>query len=355
MEEQNNSWDCEQEGCTYNTDGKCLEGLDVRECPHSTDEPAFKPEAPTSVEEVVVETEDATIAPEDDFHEAIYSGDTLVSAEANLIAASSLSRLIILCGLPDVGKTTMLASLFDLFQNNSSVDKYRYAFSRSLIGFEKRCHHSRLTSGRAYPETLRTGLKDKHDFLHLRVQKEASGHANTNLLFTDIAGEYFNSLKNSAEECARFNLARRTDHFVVFINADDLSDISRRQNAKVSSLGILRMLAESKVLSRETYIEIVFSKWDLLLGKENKRHHEKYILNLQAEILEKLKKFYDNISFHKISSRSSNGVLEQGHGISNLLGIWVEKSPHLPIKASKIKTLEHLSTGGREFLNFDVK
>jgi len=312
---------CTQEGCTAPIDGKCLEGLELEACSHCT-----------ITDDDLVNTDiESEISEEDSVSEItqfynVHSGDALELNETVQVTSSSLTRLILLAGLSEAGKTTMLACLFELFQSQSLYSHYTFAGSRTLIGFEKRCHLSRTKSGRNSPTTERT-VRLPPKFLHLKVKYQEEF---TDLLFTDISGELFKDLSNSTMECKKFEIAKRADHFVLFIDSDHLSNLTLRQAAKTRSIDILRGLIESQMLNPEAYIDVVFSKWDLLLSKTKRENHELFVSDIKKEILKKFETTHKNITFYNIASRPiDTQSLEFGYGIANLFPNWVEKTPFL--------------------------
>jgi hypothetical protein len=202
-----------------------------------------------------------------------------------------------------------------------------FAGSRSLIGLEKRCHESRIASNRKSPKTERTKFTpDDPKFIHFKL-KNIDKNTLKDLLFTDISGEHFRQLSNSTEECEKFVLIKRADHFVLFFDSDLLSDISTRHQTKTNGLGILRSLIEAKMLINKTLIEIVFSKWDLLLTKEEVKQNTDYIDEIKKEISSKYPSTQWQIRFFEIASRPhEKSDLKFGHGIDKLLPIWAEES-----------------------------
>ncbi|HEX8515187.1 MAG TPA: hypothetical protein VF868_03230 [Bacteroidia bacterium] len=311
---------CKQPDCQVAVTGVCLEGI-FDTCTHkyladnaSNDSPKEDAEEAKNV---------------DANYKGTYSGEAMRAEECHSVASASLTRLIVLAGSVDAGKTTLLASLFQLFQERNDFAEYKFAGSQTLIGLEKRCFKSRLTSDREKATTDRTILLDDDEFIHLKVKK-LNGNK-VDLLFTDVSGEKFKNFANSSEECKKFELAKRADHFVLFIDSDSLSDKAARQNIKTSSLNILRGLIETEMLRPETYIEIVFSRWDLLLAKADVQLHKEFAIKVKEEILQKYGTINKRISFYEIASRP-NSELDFGYGIDKLLPEWAEKSPHIPEK-----------------------
>lgn len=311
---------CKQAGCTASTDGKCLEGLELEVCPHCS---IVEDEI---IEEIILtDTEENNKIPEKESFYNVHIGEALKLNETNKITSSSLTRLILLAGLIDAGKTTMLASIFDLFQCQNNLSGYTFAGSQTLIGFERRCHDARIKSEREIPVTERTKRSDSNVFLHLKVQSR--NEIITNLLFTDLSGEIFIALSDSTEECRKFELAKRADHFALFIDADQLSNLEQRNIVKARSIGILSSLIETKMLNKNTHIEIIFSKWDMLIEKQQVEIHLEFVEGLKVEINKKISSTHPNLEFYKLASRPvDQNKFEFGYGISEIFTMWVENS-----------------------------
>jgi hypothetical protein len=335
---------CDVEDCKVAETGLCVEGHTLETCTHHEflDLEDNSQEKHSVAEELTFEKQTATIA--------IYEGEAMEASDTTSVTASSLTRLVLFAGYAYTGKTTLLASLFDLFQNGP-VDNYYFAGSRTLIGLEKRCHDSRTTSGRSTPDTLRTVIAEPK-FLHLNVfNTELSLHRN--LLFTDIAGEYFKELTDNAVECRKFTLASRADHFVLFMDADMLSNRAERHSTKLNAIGILRGLTEVNTLTPDTFIQIVFSRWDLLESKKDVDEHKAFIEAVKADIRNRFPNSNWNIRFFEVASRPVDGSsLEFGHGLSPLLKIWSEESAFIMNMTIVGNDMNKRVKGDRQFSKF---
>ena len=337
---------CTQEGCTVSDDGKCLEGLDPESCTHCTIVEG------DSIADTTITNDDEGIAnPEEEAFHNVHQGEALKLDETTYITNSSLTRLILLAGLSEAGKTTMLASLFDLFQSSSKYARYIFSGSKTLIGFERRCHHARINSKRIAPTTERTKRSDSRVFLHLQVKD--GDNSPTDLLFTDISGEIFKELSNSAQECEKFELAKRADHFALFIDSFQLSDPTLRNVAKTRSISILRRLIEAKMLDENTFIDIIFSKWDLLEGKPDKANHQIFVDELKEEIKSRFSNTHKEIAFFELASRPKDpDILEFGYGIENIFTDWVQKSRFVFDNRSE-RIIKNPNRSTREFSKYE--
>jgi hypothetical protein len=314
---------CTTEGCQAPNGGTCLEGLPNTKCTHySENEPPEKGQLLGKIlpandlgldEDFTKKEEEKPIQ--------LYSGLALTEKECNILMANSLSHFILLGGLSKSGKTTSLTSLFNLFQNGP-FGEFLFAGSRTMAGFERRSHESRIASGRTSEDTARTIFSEDHEFLHLKVQQQIRDKKPVDLIFTDISGEFFSSLKNSTEECRKFKIGNRADHFALFLDSESLCDNHKRNIVRTSTIGVLRSLIEADAISKDTYVQIVFSRWDLAEQTATSDGLTKtFFESTEKEIKRKFPEMV--ITFHRVASRPMQGSqLTPGYGLTELLPLW---------------------------------
>jgi hypothetical protein len=320
---------CTTEGCQGAKGGTCLEGLVPNKCSHYSEK-----DPPASDQIKLDNFSPSDLEPDDDIPKKeeekpipVYSGLALTEKECNVLMANSLSHFILLGGLSKSGKTTTLTSLFNLFQSNP-FGEFLFAGSRTMAGFERRSHESRIASGRTSEETARTRLSEDHEFLHLKVQQQNNTQKPVDLIFTDISGEFFSSLKDSAEECKKFLIGNRADHFALFMDSESLSENHDKHVIRSSTIGVLRSLIESGIISKDTHIQIIFSRWDLAEQlATNDGPTKAFFESIEKEINRKWPAM--TLTFHRIASRPSRGShLTPGYGLNELLPIWVGYSKY---------------------------
>lgn len=316
---------CTEEGCQVFVTGRCINDLDLDDCPHYSDDDEYddgNDQDNTSVE--YGEVEDSVA--EDNFADDVdvYSGKALSVEQAGRISNRSLTRLVMLAGLPDAGKTTFLLSLIQLFQFNASFSEYLFAGSETLLDYEEKAHPSKIASDLAFAETIRTPVGSPK-FLHLKVANKENVSQKTDLLFTDISGELFITLKNNSSDARNFLLCERADHFAIFFDSEKLTSVKDRANTRASGLGILRSLKEAGTLLPHTRIQVVFSRWDLFSDDDQLVHHEAFIQLLKDDILQQFGKFFQ-IDFFEVSARPKDVSLPLGYGIDSIFPVWVSHS-----------------------------
>src|SRR5665213_1958826 len=127
---------CTEEGCPVLETGICLNQFtDLKECPHysisnaKADQNDDK-ELRNEEEDLTNEENDAIARKTNTFETnvvPVYSGRAFTLKEVNRISMCALTRFIILAGMPDSGKTTLLLSLIHLFETNNAFEGYIFA------------------------------------------------------------------------------------------------------------------------------------------------------------------------------------------------------------------------------------
>ena len=226
---------CNEDGCQVLLTGECVNGLPLTDCSHYS-----------IIDTLLQETEipgskDATSKSDssNNYNNANYSavngidthsGRTLKVDEVNRISTKRRTKLVILAGMPNAGKTTLLLSLMHLFATKSDFQGYIFSGSETLYDFEEKSHPSKIDSDNSNPDTDRT-THGPPTFLHLQVAERDALGIKQDFLFTDISGESFRILKDSTDESKKFYLGKRADHFALFFDSDMLSSMDKRAAA----------------------------------------------------------------------------------------------------------------------------
>lgn len=339
---------CDEDGCQVLTTGICVNGLVLDECPHYKE--GVKEEESDDLDNEEETEEISDLDSNQKIEEIdVYSGEALKLSEVNRISTNAISRLIILAGMPDAGKTTLLLSLMHLFQTKPQFGDYIFAGSETLLDFEEKAHPSKAESENFEENTGRTPFADP-TFLHLSVAKQGSEET-TDLIFTDISGELFNALKDSTQECEKFTLAERADQFVILFDAERLTTYKDRANAKTSGIGIIKSLIQAGTLKPHTRIQVVFSRWDLYLKKGKDENHDEFIELLKSDLREQFGKSF-KIEFYEVSARPKGNHLTFGHGLDKIFPLWVSESI-LDLQTAVENGQE--ITSKRQFLKYQFK
>jgi uncharacterized protein YbjT (DUF2867 family) len=293
---------CRVPGCGAGVDGRCLEGYaGLADCPHAGVEPGPWLDLP--------------------------EGADLDSVGADRVARAATTRVILLAGAADTGKTTLLASLYECFQRGP-VAGYAFAGCETVFGFERRAYLGRIECGRPGPDTARTSLTTVPRWLHLRVRDRQAEEPLRSLLFSEIGGDFVRLARNSTDECRRLTLARRADHFAILVDGAGL--IQRQQRLAVTNDAglLLRSCLDAEVLGRFSFVDVLFTKWDLVLRSGERTEIEQFLEAFASRTRQLCQPRLGRLRFVQIAARPAPGSpLGFGHGLSELLASWTAESP----------------------------
>jgi hypothetical protein len=276
------------------------------------------------------------------------AGKELDDAAAAKLQASRLVRLIVVAGPPGVGKTTLVTSLYELFQTKR-VAKISFAGSSTLPAFERRCHISRTASERAQPDTERTPYGEVR-YLHLRVAAEDLRHNFLDLLFTDVSGESFERARDSISECRQLGFLKMADHFLLLMDCTQLIDRGTRWLAAHDSMSLLRSCLDSGMLGNGCFVNVLWTKYDLV-ERAGDGAHDTFLQKIREELTTEFGSRVGRLTFTKVAARPMDvDSLEFGYGIPDLLKEWTNDSPRdrlmnlIPEKTTGLRESEKFLT-----------
>lgn len=269
--------------CTYSTTGKCARGHTTgTNCPFLTDDyddledddlEDDNAEA-TSEARNLLNIHDSDDLDEDnpgaetpDTSDTVYftSGQALLESSVQSITYAFPTKLILVIGGPNCGKTTLVASIFDSFQEGP-LGNFMFAGSYTQVGFEERCHTARLssTSKRVNPETERT-KSSEFSYLHLSIRDKALLKQTQHLLFTDVSGERFKSARDRDEDMNQLTILRKADHIFYMVDGEALSTIATRSPTRADIFAFLRRAIQSGLLTNKNKLNIIINKYDKVI------------------------------------------------------------------------------------------
>ena len=246
--------------------------------------------------------------------------------EASVITVSGASRLIVLAGEGESGKTTVIASLYENFLKGPFCDLL-FTGSLTLPGFEQRVFDARVDSGRELPHTPRTSLRAGFRVLHLGlVCQETRIHLN--LLFGDLAGEWYRTCRESTADARQLSYLRRADRVCLLLNGEKLADSLARHGEVDDGEGTLRSLLEAKVLGSRSKIDVVCSKWDLVQGNDAACA---FVTGAFDRIRRAFGMEFAELNFDRIAARplAVTPAVPFGFGLADLVARWTSPDPRM--------------------------
>ncbi len=309
---------CSVSECKISDGGSCLEGFtaDLVACPNYSESALIDP-PDGSVESDAPNEE---VAEEPDV--LLSSGRALKIPEANALAASQLTTVVLLAGPHESGKTTLLASLFEKFRSGPFAG-HVFAGSETLVAFETICHFSRAASELDEPDTERTKVREG-ELVHLALESEAGSSSTKNLLLSDISGEIFERANFTNENLRRIPFLERADHLSLFFDGGRLSDSSSRHACKQQGLTLLRACCEEEVLQKTCSLSVVFSRQDLV--EADRENTESFQRLIEEEVARRYAGFFDTaVRCVRLAARPKEVKFGPPIGVGELLNVWLQE------------------------------
>jgi len=311
---------CKQVGCPISEDGKCLEGIDLTKdtCTHFYwDEVG---------DEKIDDEEEPAIPTATTNRTTLFSGNELQLTEITTVTQKYGCELIIILGDLDCGKTTLLATIYDLFQVGD-FKGYTFAGSLTQKGFEVRSHLARVASGSNEADTERTKTLEFR-ILHIAIKSE--GHAQIkHLLLSDVSGETIRQARSSAKIMKeQLSIVKQADHLFYIIDGEQLL-VADRVKTMLNTDLFFQNAINNGVFNKNTNLNILISKWDKLKNAEG--------FDMDKMVIEKINNRFanqlGNITFSVIAARpgEDDAEFDLGYGVSEFLSGFF-------IKSEKIKS-----------------
>ncbi len=244
------------------------------------------------------------------------------------LTRAAATRVIVVAGLNDSGKTTFVASVYEAFLRSPAFANYCFAGSETLLGFERRCHFARLASGLPRPDTERTARSETIALLHLRVCRADLSGPRRDLLFTDISGEIFREAKDSDVACARLEILRRADRLLVLIDGAALAIRQRRFASYSAARDFLRRACDVGMLEETALVDVLVTKWDTIerIERADQEEARDYAAQVEQWLREFLSGRLAGFRFAMIAARPEpESPLPLCYGVDALFPAWVEE------------------------------
>lgn len=248
-------------------------------------------------------------------------GRGLSVAEASAITREAFSSVVLFAGTAKSGKTTLLATVYLLFQR-APFAGYLFAGSETLVGFEERTYLARVASRRGTPTTERTV---RSELLHLRVRRDVPLGPVRDLLFCDFSGEDFREAKDSSEACASLPVMRRADYLVLLVDGEKLATADSRRRAKNDPVTLLRNCLDSGVLPPSRAVDVLVTKWDLIEAAADRDDIVRFVDHMEKEIERQFQARLATLRMARVAAHPTSGAgLGLGYGLEALFYAWAE-------------------------------
>ena len=299
---------CSQVGCDIRNDGKCLEGLD-QECPH------FYWDDNADDDEEIAENESPSVVKKSSTKIEVFKGAELSLKEMLSVTQRYPCDFVTILGDLDCGKTTLLATIFDLFQIGQ-FKKHLFAGSLTQKAFEVRSHLSRMSSGSIKADTERTKTLDFR-ILHIAISNFDLS-LKKHFLLSDISGETIQLARSSGSAMKEhLGVVKLANHIIYIIDGEKLAGSEKTAALHDAQLFIQSAL-DNKIFNSETVLNVLISKWDLLENLATFNLEELVVNKINRRFSAKLKA----INYKRIASRPHDEnvtAVDMGFGLQDLI------------------------------------
>jgi hypothetical protein len=298
---------CSNLDCKVWQDGKCVEGLSFDECPHFG-----KPPQPSPPPGAVVEEPHRVLLP---------PGDLLPVEDASRVLRRGRSRVIAIVGPKEAGKTTLIASIFELFLRGP-IGPFRFSGSRTLYAFERACHPSRAVSQNVVPKTERTILADVH-FYHLVTRKNEDEPID--MLLADRGGEDYRASADDPSSARGFVEIRRADTITFLVDGRRLLQATTRSSTVSEILGIVQALIDADLVADLPRVAIVLTKLDEVARSGDCERTWRDFARLATRFRTLFGEQFGEVRSFEVAACPSDTSLPLGHGVDALFHYWQDE------------------------------
>lgn len=303
---------CKLPNCPVARDGRCLEG-----------------QGP-SCQNLIAETEAIEPTPitppverqPESLFEPLPGTAPLDVEEARYFSKRGRAVVVALVGMPDSGKTSLLARLHQLFQAGT-LTGFDFAGSRSLPRFEEMNWRATFQSGVSKPDMLRSPAQFDNSFLHLAV-RPGGGGARVDLLLNDISGETFKTAIDVQSSCEKLVALARADHLVALVDGEALANADLRYLHVNQVCDFLQRVTQGRQCGAQTALHLVVSKLDRLSSSIA------VVEKLENKISQQFFGKFGSIGFSRIAARPMDGTTPTNRPICELFAKWVTTSHRYP-------------------------
>ena len=303
---------CGNADCRVAENGRCVEGFVLGACPH------YVRDALDRIEGVVADTEQVDAGLES---VRLAAADALTPSQASELLRAGDARVIAILGPLESGKTSLIASIYDLFQAGS-IEGIKFSRSRTLHALERVCHDARSVSRRDEPHMYRTHRGEVR-FFHLEIGGGAAGER-LSLVMGDRSGEEYQEAAAEASMALAFLEVVRADSLTVLVDGERLLDTGARHNLRSEIILMLQALRDGDALRIGSRMAFVLTKLDAVLGSP---YAERAVSDFD-QLLDQIRELFGDalsmIESFKIAASPKTDTLKRGTGVPDLLYFWLK-------------------------------
>lgn len=309
---------CKLANCTIATDGRCLEGQ-KNDCPNLLlNEPSDKTGVPLSATGEGSEASASPYPPSED----LYSGLPLEIAEAREFCRRARAIVVVFAGMPDSGKTSLLARWHQQFQIGP-LGGYDFAGSRTLPRFEELNWKSSVESGVGSPTMDRSSRKYDNTFLHFTVRQRVNGAELVDILLNDISGDTFREAIAAESLFEQLICLRRADHLALVVDGAAIAQRELRYDHCAKARNFVQRVLQTGQVGKQTVLHLIIAKLDELLKEELRAENLDAATKLETDFAAQFSSRVAKVHYWRLAARPLDGTMPTQEIIADLFATCV--------------------------------
>ena len=307
--------ECRNVDCRVSKNGRCVEGFELAVCPHYMRLERVDSEGGSRTGHDHSDRSAESIR--------LAASDALTAGQASALLRAGDARVISIVGPLQSGKTSLIAGVYDLFQEGP-VNEMRFSRSRTLHAFERTCHDVRSASRRGAPHMYRTP-RGTVRFFDLQVCMACGGvdGDGISLIMGDRSGEEYGEATAHASVFRGFPEITGADSFSVLVDGERLLDTGERHNVSNEAILTLQALRDGDALRTGSRVALVLTKLDIVQGSCLAQRASNDFGRLFSRLCGLYGDVFSTIEPFKVAASPMPNTLKRGTGVPDLLSFWM--------------------------------
>ncbi|MFS1947253.1 TRAFAC clade GTPase domain-containing protein [Vibrio lentus] len=253
---------CTNPNCNYEIDGSCLDGLSIDDCPSLADSLNLALISPEGIDSLDKDSTETNLS---DKKIQLFGQSPLTESAASSTMKSFPSKVISFVGPVSVGKTTLISSMYDIFNRTNKLN-IQFGRSLSIYAFEKLCHHARVTSNGNTVSTPRTTSADGVTFYNISIVDASK--TRQEIYLADRSGESYSEMLNDTSLVKQFSELERSDLICILVDASSLGNKATRHICRRHTLNLIKTITSNIESPESIRVILLLTKFDLVEGTD---------------------------------------------------------------------------------------
>lgn len=305
---------CLVSDCPVQSTGKCKLGNDpVESCPNYAQNQ--KEDAPEELPDDL---------PEKSAPVSIASGDVMHMDDIVAMSKQRQIRAIALVGEHKAGKTTLLASIYEMYCKGP-FGGLTFAGSRTLVGFAKRHYLALLNSQRSSPTVPRTSRNDPPAFFHLALARRPGDIVD--LVISDRSGEAYSFARSATELIPTMSELTLAERVCFILDGARIASIEQRTSYTRQFKQMIHALYDNGALEHAPAVEVLCTKLDITTTQDDADDQIKYLTDYENQVKEEFARSGLAVACHRVCALPKRDLNVGSVGLEDAVRRWTAPLP----------------------------